>query len=72
MKLNRSLYGLRQSPRVFNKLLVSKVLEYGLEKFGADPCVFRLFDSEKKSVTLIVGVYGMISSSRDFSCLVRL
>lgn len=42
---------------MFNKLLVSNLVEYGLEKLAADPCVFRLYDRERKLVTLVLGVY---------------
>lgn len=57
VKLNRSYYGLRLPPTVFNKLLVSKRLGYGLEKFTADPRVFRLRDSEGKSGTFTLGAH---------------
>ena len=70
VKLNRSLYGLRQSPRVFHKLLMSKLVGFGLERFATDPCVFRLMDSDKKTVRMIVGVYvdDLVVTGEASSC----
>lgn len=65
------MYGLHQSPRVFNKSLVLKLSGCGLEKFAADTCVFRLCDSERKDATLnTVGVYvnDLIVTGESKSC----
>ena len=42
VKPNKSLYGLRQSPRVFNQPLMSKLTAFGLKRCASDPCIFRL------------------------------
>ena len=57
MRLNKALYGLRQSPRVFNQLLMQKLLDFGLERCAVDPCIFRLMSPGLKEVSLIVGIY---------------
>lgn len=40
LKLNRSLYGLKQSPRCWNKRLKELVRGFNMEPTSADPCVF--------------------------------
>jgi hypothetical protein len=53
-KLQKTLYGLKQSPREFNKLIHRYLLSQGFTQSLADPCVYR-----KGSGTnlIIVGVY---------------
>lgn len=40
VKLNKSLYGLKQASRVWNEDLVSKLKEFGLEESISDPSLF--------------------------------
>jgi hypothetical protein len=40
LRLLKSLYGLRQSPRCFNKALNKWLLEQGLIPSSADPCLY--------------------------------
>lgn len=40
LKLKRTLYGLRQSPRAFWKYIVKKMEECGMEQSNLDPCLF--------------------------------
>ena len=40
LKLNKTLYGLRQSPRVFWKYLTNAMLAVGMEVSKLDPCLF--------------------------------
>ena len=40
LKLNRSLYGLKQSPRNWNLTINDVLLGFGLERSKADPCVY--------------------------------
>ena len=40
LKLKRSLYGLRQSPRAFWKYMVEKLTDCGLKQSNFDPCLF--------------------------------
>ncbi len=39
-KLRKSLYGLRQAPRVFNQFLTSIMLRLGFTQSKLDPCLF--------------------------------
>ena len=55
MRLNKTLYGLKQSALEFNKLLSGKLGGLGFEQSASDPCVFRLLGSRKEDVqTLLV------------------
>ena len=42
VRLNRSLYGLKQGGRQWAGLLVETVVEFGMEQRRTDPCVFRM------------------------------
>ena len=42
VRLNRSLYDLKQSGRQWVGLSVEAVAEYGIEHCRTDPCVFRM------------------------------
>jgi Reverse transcriptase (RNA-dependent DNA polymerase) len=42
MKLNKSLYGLKQSPRNWNKTINLYLLSIGFINSTADPCVYTL------------------------------
>lgn len=42
LKLNKSLYGLRQSLGAFNQLLMSKFVVFGLKGCASDPFVVRV------------------------------
>ena len=53
--LNKNSYGLKQAGRMFNALLVNKVIGYGLRRCKTDPCVFRLMKNE--TVILMVAVH---------------
>lgn len=53
-QLDKTLYGLRQSPKILNQLLVLELSESGPEICKADPCSFR---RGKNDDELIVGVY---------------
>lgn len=51
-KLNRAIYGLKQSGRVWNEKLTKMLKSFGLKKSSSDPCVFFTPD-----LTLIVTIY---------------
>jgi hypothetical protein len=53
-KLNKSLYGLKQSPRCWNKRFKSFLDKHGLIQSAADPC---LFISMTKGHKLMVALY---------------
>lgn len=39
-KLNKSLYGLKQSPRCWNKVLTEFMKSIGFTQSSADPCIY--------------------------------
>lgn len=51
-QLNRAIYGLKQSGRVWNEKLTNMLKSYGLNKSSSDPCVFYNND-----LSLIVTIY---------------
>ena len=54
-KLERAIYGLKQSGRKWGHLCADSLIEHGFEQCKADPCVFRkVVDG---AVVMIVGVY---------------
>ena len=55
VRLNRSLYGLKQSVRQWARFLVDPMVEYGMERCRTDPRVFRMVVDGK--VELIVAVH---------------
>ena len=55
LKLKRTLYGLRQSPRAFWKYLTEKMNQCGLLQTQFDPCLFV-----GKKVMCICYVYDLI------------
>ena len=52
VRLNKSLYGLRQASRTFNKRLVVDLKRIGFEQCLSDPCVLRFMMGD--------GVLGMV------------
>lgn len=49
-RLKKSLYGLKQSPRCWNKKLTNFLIEEGFEQSKADPCVFVKVEEGRLSV----------------------
>ena len=66
LKLNKTLYGLRQSPRAFWKYITEKLKKCGLKQSKLDPCLFIGPD-----VMCIVYVDGLIFWSRDVANIDR-
>lgn len=54
-KLNKAIYGLHQSPRLFYRHILSKLTAFGFEKTPADPSVF-IRQSERGKVILALYV----------------
>lgn len=52
VRLIKPLYGLKQSPRCWNKKFVSRILGIGFIQSKADPCIFYKLE-EDKSITII-------------------
>src|SRR5690242_15951928 len=62
MKLNKSLYGLKQSPRNLNKTINQYLLSVGFVNSDADSCVYiRVTDS----TILVLYVHDVIISTVD-------
>ena len=60
VRLNISLYGLKQSRRQWARLLVETVVEYGMAQSRTDPCVFRMVVDGKVELVLAVHVWMTI------------
>jgi hypothetical protein len=60
LKLNKSLYGLRQSPRTFFEMLRDGLLERDYTQSAHDPCLFM-----KKGIICVVYVDDTIFASAD-------
>ena len=57
-KLKKSLYGLKQSARVWNKQIDEYLKKSGYIQNTADPCIYyRVEEVEGRFITMIVGVY---------------
>ncbi len=52
-KLNRSLYGLKQSPRCWNHALDSQLKKIGFKQTDSDPCIYVSSEGEM----CIIAVY---------------
>ncbi len=64
-KLNRSLYGLKQSPRCWNKKFKAFLTSHGLQTSEADPCLFYNAAEEHK---LLIALYvddGLVAAKND-------
>ena len=48
--IHKSLYGLKQASRTWNKVVTTCVLDYNFKQSEADPCVFTL--EEKDTYTI--------------------
>ena len=68
IRLNRSLYGLKQSGRQWAGLLVETVVEFGMEQSRADPCVFRMVMDGKVELIMAVHVDDIVIARSDKTC----
>lgn len=55
-RLKKSLYGLKQSPRVWNQILHQYLKSIGMIQSRADPCVYYRLDQNKQLI-LALHVY---------------
>ena len=55
-KLNKALYGLRQSGRQWYKTISDFLIQNNYIQLNSEPCVFRKYNREKK-ITCIIGLY---------------
>jgi len=71
-KLRKSLYGLKQSARCWNKTIDEFLKESGYIQNDADPCIYyKRFNKEGKECILIVAVYvdDLLIASNDLEAL---
>jgi len=63
-KLERSLYGLKQSPRCWNKKFKEMLLRFGLRESEADPCLYYRKEEGRKLLVVLYVDDGLIAASR--------
>ena len=64
-RLNRSIYGLKQSPRCWNHTLDSQLKEMGFKQTSGDPCLYINLDSEEEVFVVAVYVDDIILGGRS-------
>ncbi|KFD60884.1 hypothetical protein M514_26945 [Trichuris suis] len=62
-RLNRSLYGLKQSPRCWNKRLVEFMKKKGMKQSTADPCLFIRQGRKSKLMVVVYVDDGILAGS---------
>lgn len=70
-KLNKSLYGLKQSGREWYRKLDNFLLNHGGKRTEADPCVYT-FNENESQVILMVYVDDLIIASRKYNEIVKI
>ena len=68
VKLNKSLYGLRQASRQWFRHLKDCLLVLDFEQCLADPCVFRLMEGDAVVLTLVVHVDDVFVVGKQERC----
>ena len=68
VRLNTSLYGLKQRRRQWAGLLVETVVEYGMEQCRADPCVFHMVVDGKVDLILAVHADDIVIAGSNEAC----
>ena len=71
-KLNRSLYGLKQSARCWNKVIDEYLKSENYEQNSTDPCIyFKVVKKGDKLITIIIALYvdDTIIASNDINTL---
>ena len=64
VRLNRSLYGLKQASRSWHGHLITRMKSLGFERCLADPCVFRLVENGNISIMAVVHVDDIFAAER--------
>lgn len=64
-KLQKSLYGLKQSARCWNHTFTSFLNDFGLKATDADPCVFVKRSNEKRKVMLAIYIDDGLIAAED-------
>lgn len=68
IRLNRSLYGLKQGGQRWAGLLVETVVAYGMEQCWTTPCVFPMVVDGRMDMILVVHVDGIAIAGSDGIC----
>ena len=68
VRLNRSLYGLKQASRAWHGHLVSRLKHLGFEQCAADACVFRLIECGSVVIFAVVHVDDIFAVGRKERC----
>ncbi|KAL1190989.1 Retrovirus-related Pol polyprotein from transposon TNT 1-94 [Cardamine amara subsp. amara] len=70
--LNKSLYGLKQSPRKWNQKFDSYMLEIGFERSPRDSCAYIKSMEDGSKVYLLIYVDDMLVAARDMKVISKL
>lgn len=62
-KLKRSLYGLKQSPRCWNRRFTDFIKKQKMKRSSANPCLFTRKKNDKKLIIVIYVDDGLIAES---------
>lgn len=68
VKLNKSLYGLKQASRQWQKRLTTEMTEIGFEQCLADPCVFRMMTRNELLAIVVVHVDDLMIAAVPGVC----
>jgi hypothetical protein len=71
VKLLKSIYGLRQAPRCWNKKFVRTLLDMGFVQSNADPCLFVREEKNGERTLIDVFVDDLVIAARDASEIKR-
>lgn len=64
-KLSKSLYGLKQASRCWNKRFTNFIKDFGFTECQADPCVFVRRNKQSQTILAIYVDDGLIASNDD-------
>ena len=68
MRLNKSIYGLKQASRSWHAHLTECLKSLGFEQCLADVCVFRLIQEGQMIVTAVVHVDDIFAVGKQNRC----
>jgi len=64
-KLNKVLYGLKQSERVWNETITVFLENIGFQQLVSEPCIFKKVNKENTSCIIGIYVDDMIITGKD-------
>ena len=68
VRLNKSLYGLKQASRTWHSHLMTCLQRLGFEQCLADVCVFSLIEDGRVTITAVVDVDDIFAVGRKEIC----